>query len=547
CGPLPPARVIDLLTQVCTSLIEAHGAGMIHRDIKPGNLLIRADGQVKIMDLGLVKIRNAPKSMAVTRTGQVLGTPYYMPPEQFGGNGQLDSRADIYALGATLYHLVAGKPPFEGDGVLALVEKHRREPVSWSDQCRKAVPPWLRGVIERCLAKRPADRFPSAAAVAQALQTGDDRSISMTLRANRAAARTQDNSLRPRGIVVAAFRNLSGSPADDWIGEALAEYLTNRLMELEGVHVADRQSLLKMLVRGDRPEGGTESDRPVDAEQLLDAARLVGAHLVIAGGFQRSGSALRITIHALSAVADGPNPLGSFSGTTADLFGLEDRIAAKVVAFVGHRFRPEQGRGGGTENVEAHEAYMRGRRSFADADYHKAIELSEQALAMDPDYVEPLGLLGACFARLGEYDRAVEYHQRQEHQARESQDSPRLAEALGNLGVMYYYKGEYQLAFEFLDQARTLRAELNLTSDTAKYQGNLGFVLMRLERYDEAEAAFAEAIEISKENGDLVSLTWPYNGLGGVLLKQHRYPEAREYYRRALALADEIGDRVNVG
>jgi len=539
------AQVVDIGRQTALGLAAVHQVELVHRDVKPGNLMLRADGLVKIMDLGLVKIRNAPRSLAVTRAGQLLGTPYYMPPEQFEADAEVDTRADIYALGATLYHLVCGRPPFEGNGVLALAEKHRRQPLAWTGECTRVVPSWFRKLIERCLAKRLEDRFASAAALVEALQTEDGHTAPLRGPAAPASATTPHRTLQPHGIVVATFRNLSGCESDDWIGEAVAEYLTNRLMELEGVHVADRQSMLKIL-RREGASGETGDGSTADSAQIIEAGRLVGAHSVIVGSFQRSGDALRITMHSLSGSSEEPAPLGTLSGTVTELFDLEDRVAEKVLELVGHGMRPERARGG-TASTEAHEMYMRGRRAFADGDYRKAIELAERALAFDPDYVEPLGFIGACWARLGEYDRAVEYHQRQEQTARETDDGPRLAEALANLGVMYYYKGEYPLAYEFLDNARGLSAEFNLSSDAAKHHGNLGYVLMRLNRFEDAEVAFAAAIENSQRCADLVSLIWPYNGMGSVLLKQERYAEARDYYQRALALAEEVGDRVLVG
>jgi tetratricopeptide (TPR) repeat protein/TolB-like protein len=479
----------------------------------------------------------------------LLGTPYYMAPEQFDADGPVDIRSDLYALGATLYQLACGRPPFEGNGVLALAEQHRRKSVVWSDECIRTVPAWLRNVVVRCLAKRPEDRFASAGALLEALQAGEAHAVPIRSPAACGAATASHNTLQPRGIVVMTFRNLSGCDSDDWIGEAVAEYLTERLMELEGIHVADRQSLVKILGRQEGASAGGGAGSRADSAEIIEAGRLVGAHSVIVGSFQRSGDALRITVHSISGSTDEAAPIGTFSGSLSDLFALEDEISTKVLELVGHGLRPARTRSGagGTANVEAHEMYMRGRRTFADGDYRKAIELAERALASDPEYIEPLGFIGACWARLGEYDRAVEYHQRQEQTARQTDDRPRLAEAMVNLGAMYYYKGEYPLAYEFLDNARNLSTELNLSGDAAKYHGNLGFVLMRLNRFKEAETAFSEAIENSKRLGDLVSLIWPYNGMGGVLLKQQRYAEAREYYQRALALAEEVGDRVNVG
>ena len=107
-------QVVELATQIADGLAAIHAVGLIHRDIKPSNIMLRCDGVPKIMDLGLVKINSRPGDMTLTHDGQVLGTPYYMPPEQFDGNKEVTSCADIYSLGATMYHLLSGRPPHKG-------------------------------------------------------------------------------------------------------------------------------------------------------------------------------------------------------------------------------------------------------------------------------------------------------------------------------------------------------------------------------------------------------------------------------------------------
>lgn len=535
-GRLAWQQVVHVGEQVAAGLAAIHSAGLIHRDVKPSNVMLRCDGLAKIMDLGLVKADGAAPDLSLTHDGQILGTPYYMAPEQFTSESALTAQADIYALGAALYFLLAGKPPHQGGSVVDLANRHKRDPVVWADDVVRGVPSWLRHVVEMCMAKRPEHRFVSAEALREALCCGTD--VVTALPAG-------DADHGPRGVVVAAFENLSRQADDDWIGDALAEFISSRLLEVEHLHVADRHSLDKVLTK----EG---SARPwqVEADELVSAAGKLGAGLVILGAFQRSGASLRVTIRALGR-ADSPASRisASVSGPADDLFALEDQLADRVVSVVAQdQSLVRRGRvGRGAEAPEAQEKYVRGRRAFADGDYAAAITLAQEALSVDSEYVDAVSLIGACYARVGDYDRAVEYHQREEAIARRDGDRRRLAEALGNIGVMYYYKGQYGLAYDFLEQARNISVEQSFHPDSAKYEANLGFVLMRLNRDAEAETAFAQAIDINKKYGDLVSLSWPYNGMGGVLLKQRRYAEAQEYYRRALALADEIGDRVNVG
>ena|GEM_PF-906165 len=529
-------QVVEVGIQAAEGLFAIHAASLIHRDIKPSNLMLCGDGRIKIMDLGLVKIQIAGRDPGITHVGQLLGTPYYMPPEQFDAEGDLDHRADVYSLGATLYHLAVGRPPHQGAGVLDLAKKHRHDPVIWPEELHAHVPAWFRRVADACLAKKPDHRYESGAALADALRSGreeGDATISVP---------APSPHVPPQGVTVLAFNNLTKRECDDWVGDAIADYVTSRLIALRDVHIADRNSLQKTLGQiAGRDSGGTET------EQIIEAGRLVGAGTIITGSYQIVGDQLRITTHALSAGGTVPQHVTDAAGKLDDLFTLEDRIAIAVVEMISKELAPASPPGGTTESLEATEKLTWAKRAFAEGSYHEAIRLAQEACLADPEYLDPISVIGVCHARCGEYDRAAEYHQREENLARKLNNRPRLAEAYSNLGVMHYYQGEYALAHEFLDKARSIATELNLLGDAAKYHGNVGFVLMRLNRYEEAEHAFAQAIDISKRFGDLVSLVWPYNGMGGVLLKQERFAEAQEYYNRALMLAREVGDRVNVG
>ena len=533
---MKPEQVVEIGIQAAEGLSAIHAVSLIHRDVKPSNLMLSREGRVKIMDLGLVKIQTAGRDPGVTHVGQLLGTPYYMPPEQFDAEARLDHRADVYSLGATLYHFAVGHPPHQGAGVLDLAEKHRHDPVVWPEELHPHLPAWFRRVVEACLAKNPDHRYESGAALADALRAGweeGDATISVP---------APSTHVPPQGVTVLAFNNLTKRESDDWVGDAIADYVISRLIALRDVHIADRNSLQRTLrqVAGRGP-GDTEM------EQIIEAGRLVGAGTIITGSYQIVGDRLRITAHALSAGQTEPRHVTDVSGKLDDLFALEDQIATVVVEMISKGLAPAGPPSGTSESLEATEKLTRAKREFAEGNYREAIRLAQEACRADPQYLDPISVIGVCYARCGEYDRAAEYHEREENLARELNNQPRLAEAYSNLGVMHYYQGEYALAHEFLDKARSIATELNLLGDAAKYHGNVGFVLMRLNRYEEAEHAFAQAIEINKRFGDLVSLVWPYNGMGGVLLKQERLAEAQEYYNRALMLAREVGDRVNVG
>lgn len=180
-GPLPPARVIHLLAQTCGALAEAHAAGLIHRDIKPGNIFAAHRGGVhdvaKLLDFGLAKPLVDVESLQLTQEGSITGSPLYMSPEQAQGDTEPDARGDIYSLGCVAYHMLTGRPPFEGDKPMKVLIAHAREEVVPPSRLRSDVPDDLEQVVLRCLAKRPEDRYPSAidlgAALAECRAAGD--------------------------------------------------------------------------------------------------------------------------------------------------------------------------------------------------------------------------------------------------------------------------------------------------------------------------------------------------------------------------------------
>jgi hypothetical protein len=173
-GPLPPGRAVHLLRQVCAALGEAHAIGLIHRDIKPGNVIVGERGGLsdvaKLLDFGLVRPAGPdPDGDKLTLTGSLVGTPAYMSPEQAGGGDDLDGRGDVYSLGAVAYFLLAGRPPFVGKSALHVAAAHLRDEVKPLTDHRGDCPADLQAVVLRCLEKDPARRFQGVDGLEEAL------------------------------------------------------------------------------------------------------------------------------------------------------------------------------------------------------------------------------------------------------------------------------------------------------------------------------------------------------------------------------------------
>jgi predicted Ser/Thr protein kinase len=166
-GPLPIGRALDYLRQACEGLGAAEAKGIVHRDIKPENLMVDSSGCVKVVDFGLARPTEAGNT--ITQMDRVMGTPQYMAPEQ-AKSGTADHRSDIYALGATFYHLISGTPPFEGDTSLAVMLKHVNEPLVPLRRKCPTTPSCLADVVDRMLAKEPSDRYQTYNNVLDALE-----------------------------------------------------------------------------------------------------------------------------------------------------------------------------------------------------------------------------------------------------------------------------------------------------------------------------------------------------------------------------------------
>jgi serine/threonine protein kinase len=172
-GPLSVADAIDRILQAARGLEYAHAQGIVHRDIKPGNIIRDADGVVKVADLGLARL-NAPEGSgglaAMTQAGSVFGTAEYMPPEQAIDAGKVDHRADIYSLGCTLYFLLTGRPMYPAESLMSALLKHRDDPIPDLRAARPGVPAELEAVFRRMVAKAPGDRHPTMTEVVKDLE-----------------------------------------------------------------------------------------------------------------------------------------------------------------------------------------------------------------------------------------------------------------------------------------------------------------------------------------------------------------------------------------
>ncbi len=528
-------QAVEIAIDAARGLAAIHRCGLVHRDVKPSNLLLGTDGRVRVADLGVAGFAHDRTDPYPASAAEQVGTLAYSAPELFEPGAAVGPRADLYSLGATLYHLVTGRLPHAGATVFQrLIDLSCRE-VSWPSDLASNPPEWFVGAVMRLLAIDPAQRFESPREFVEHLRPPAESTAP-------GSVVPVAETLEPRGIGVLPFENERQDPHDDWLGYALANYVSRALAQFPGVYVADQDGLVGILARVDARGGQAGSAR------LLAAGRMVGAGTVVTGRFTRDGGAIRVLAEVFRADRPEAQAMARVEGGLADLGELEKNLVSRLVRVLNLGVaRQEAPHPGHTSVLAAREKLVLGRQEFLRGNYEQAIALAQEAVSLDPLFAEAIGFIGVCYARVGNYEAAAAQHHRQEALAEEWDDGRLETEALANLGVMHYFRGDYEAAQSHYERAAARAGQLGLAVEEAQICNNLGFVLLRRGLLGEAEHAFHRAIETHRTYGGLTSLIGPYNGMGNVLVEQKRYGEARAYYRRALALAEEVGDRTSVG
>jgi serine/threonine-protein kinase len=351
-GPLPADRVFDLARQIASALQAAHARGIIHRDLKPANILVR-DGSAKVLDFGLAKWIDGETALPHTQTGMVLGTLAYMSPEQADGR-PVDERSDIFSFGAVLYELVSGRRAFEGGtaGEIIGAVLHRDPPPLQTSTS-------LARIIERCMAKAPADRFQTAGDLRSALE--------------RPAPPTAEPA-KP-SIAVLAFADMSPDRDHEWFSDGLAEEIINALAQVPALKVIARTSAFAFKGRQDDVRG---------------IAAALGVNSVLEGSVRRSSDRLRVTAQLINA-ADGAHLWsGRYDRDLSGVFDIQDEIARAIVAALEVALLPSRARDGRRPaSAAANDAYLKGRHhrfTFTHDSLKRSLEFLQETVTLDPDF-----------------------------------------------------------------------------------------------------------------------------------------------------------------
>jgi eukaryotic-like serine/threonine-protein kinase len=305
-GPLPVEEAIRLVRQVANGLAYAHGAGILHRDLKPENIML-SRGHAVLADFGIAgSTIGTTQQPRLTQTGTSLGTAAYMSPEQATGEREIGPPSDVYGLGSVLYELLTGEAPFSGPTFEAILVKRFTQDAPRCSSRRADTPAGCDAAVAKALAREPGDRFATVRAFAEAIAT-----------IQAPVAATTARRVSERSIVVLPFANLSPDPDNGYFSDGLTEEIISDLSRLRALRVISRSSSMTLK--------GTTADTASIANQL-------GVTHIVTGSVRRAGDALRVTVELIEATSDSSLWSEKYSGTMADVFGIQEEIAQKIVA-----------------------------------------------------------------------------------------------------------------------------------------------------------------------------------------------------------------------
>ena len=557
-------RAAELIAKVARTVHYAHEHGILHRDIKPGNILLDSKGEPHLTDFGLARLVESEST--ITRTLEVLGTPSYMAPEQAAGeHGKLNKATDVYGLGAVLYQLLTGHPPFAGgttyETIKLVLEKEPRQPRLWNRKIDRE----LSTICLKCLEKDPKRRYSSALALAEDLEHWLKhepilaRRTGLFTRGRKWVRRNPSTAAlitllvalaagsgvvvwnrvfavpMPKSIAVLPFENRSEDKANAYFTDGVQDEILTDLAKIADLKVISRTSVLQY-------KSGV-------ARNLREIAQQLGVANVVEGSVQRSGNRVRVNAQLVDARTDAHLWAQTYDRDLADVFAIQSEIAKAIADQLQAKLSPNEKKAieqPPTTDLAAFDLYSRAKSLLltagfsvtSDPDRRKAIELLDEAVKRDPSFFDAYCQLAYAHeqvygsdhtpARLALAEAAVQAATRLRPDAAETH--------LARANYLYYGLRDYAGALAELEIAR--RA---LPNDPRLFELT-GYVLRRRGQQEEGLRNLQRAVELDPRNFfTLQQIAISYQSLG-------RYAEAIAALDRASAIVpDNVETRTTRG
>jgi serine/threonine protein kinase/tetratricopeptide (TPR) repeat protein len=509
-GLLPVDSVLHLGVAIADALENAHRNGILHRDLKPGNILLTAEGRPKILDFGLALLLAAgPATGRMTQMGTVVGTLPYMAPEQLFGEVD-DARTDIYALGAMLFEMATGQLPFFKERPEALMFAIINAAAPSLRSIRPDAPAELDRLVAECLHKDPARRPASAAWVGDALRRIRDGGPMVTA--------ILPTSVAIRSIAVLPFRNVSRDTAQEYFADGMTEAIISDLARIRALRVISRTSAMKYK--------GTSLSLPEIARELNVDAVLEGSALLL-------GNRVRLSVQLISAREDETLWADRYDRELEDVLDLQSELAETVAREIAIKLTPREATHLAKRhavNPEAHLEYLKSRHSYYAAS-PQAVEMglrhARRALEVDSAFAPAWSALADCHAFRALRGMAPPAEAFAEGTAAAEKAlllDPSLADAHAALGVIRSHSGDLAGGLRALQKAIELNPGLGAAHD------RLGRVLYSYGRHAEAIAAMNKAVSL-----DPLSM-FIRTGAGDAHYFAREYEKSVVHYRMALEL-----------
>lgn len=599
-GPLPPEKVASLAIQLCAAMAAAHDASVIHRDLKPQNILLDKEGTAYIADFGISRSLEAGETM--TRQGAILGTVDYMSPEQARGETP-DHRGDIYSLGMVLYRMLVGALPFRDEQLSSITAMLRRvqEEVPDIQTLRPDVPKWLASIVSRALRREPTDRYQSMAEMRHDLEKHTATvSWRQVLRPRLVlpvaalivvlAVVAAAVSLAPRllssgeggaiatlpppqaSLVLLPMRNATGDAGYDWIQSGIPDLLGADLLQSRALRLVEKDRV------ADVYEGlmlSTKREPP--PETLYRMAGLLGADRLLTASLLKAGNRFRLEATINSVVGESISagtPMVVEGEGEDSIFTMVDELSAKIRDDLGVSWRRGEKDRGVTElsttSVEALRHYSAGLELARTGNHLEATRRIESALQADPEFAVARATLAEMYAGLGrgeealaEAARAVQSIQKlspyeaarigaiqaslqndaeaaEQAYTRLTDIAPNSVEAFFGLATVREDQGKLEGAMEAIDRVLQLDPK---HADALYAQGRL---YAKLDNLPEALARFNAALASHVVSGNKEGEGQVLNGIGNIYLFLDQLDNARDSYEKSMKIREKLGDRYGV-
>jgi len=522
-GGLALETLVVYALPLADALAAAHRRGIVHRDVKPGNVMLADDGRLKLLDFGIATIAASGDAVApldakghLTREGLVVGTYRYMSPEQLRGH-PLDCRSDVFALGVVLYELATGRAPFGGATLAEIGSAVLREQPAAVYVFRPDLPRGLSDLIMRCLQKDPRRRFADAGEIARELPGLARAAESAPAPATGPASVVLPpiDVLEPPSVAVLPFVNLSTSAENEVFADGITDDVIAHLAKIRSLKVISRTSVMSLKKR---------------EQSLREVGSILGVGAILEGSVRRDGNRVRIVAQLVEAETDQHLWAETYDRDLTDIFAIQTEVALQIAAALRAELSPGERsriRRAPTHDLDAYQLYLQGRSSFkryTEEGFRLGIRNFERAAAEDPGFALAYVGLACVYAECPNEGflslrPEVALERAKEAVARALALDDGLGDAHGILALL-----RFVCDFDWAGAEEEFKLAIELSPGSADVYDHYGWMCAALERYD-------DAIVLSKRARELDPLAHR-SDLGTALLRAGRYQEALDLAAR---------------